>query len=63
MLALGVVVAMVIVATGGGGGDNAAGTIVGKPIPVGKQPYDVEDGGGFVWTANLSDDTISKIDP
>ena len=63
VLALIVVVAIVALATGGSGGSDAAGTIVGKPIPVGKQPYDVEVGGGFVWTANLSADTISKIDP
>ncbi len=63
VLALIVVVAIVALASGGSGGSDAAGTIVGKPIPVGKQPYDVEVGGGFVWTANLSADTISKIDP
>ena len=40
-----------------------AGTIVGKPISVGPEPYDVEVGEGFVWTANLSSDTISRINP
>jgi streptogramin lyase len=63
VLALAAIVAVIVLATGGGGGEKAAGTIVGKPIPVGKQPYDVETGAGFVWTANLSEDTISKIDP
>ena len=63
MLALAAIVAVIALATGGGGGEKAAGTIVGKPIPVGKQPYDVETGAGFVWTANLSEDTVSKIDP
>jgi serine/threonine protein kinase len=41
----------------------AAGTLVGQPIAVGKEPYDIEVGDGFVWTANVSEDTISKIDP
>ncbi len=63
VLALAAIVAVIALATSGGGGEKAAGTIVGKPIPVGKQPYDVETGAGFVWTANLSEDTISKIDP
>ena len=36
---------------------------VGDPIAVGKNPLDVEGGGGFVWTANAGDATISKIDP
>jgi DNA-binding beta-propeller fold protein YncE len=40
-----------------------AGTIVGEPIAVGPEPYDVEGGEGFVWTTNLSSDTISRINP
>jgi DNA-binding beta-propeller fold protein YncE len=39
-----------------------AGAVSGTPIPVGKEPRDVESGEGFVWTAN-TDGTISKIDP
>ncbi|MGI8594191.1 MAG: protein kinase domain-containing protein [Solirubrobacteraceae bacterium] len=62
---LGLILLMAVVAlvAGGGGGSDVAGKIVGEPIPVGKQPYDVEVGEGFVWTANLATDTISKIDP
>jgi hypothetical protein len=56
-------VALVLGSSGGGGDEAVAGTIVGKPIPVGKQPYDVETGAGFVWTANVAANTISKIDP
>jgi DNA-binding beta-propeller fold protein YncE len=37
--------------------------LTGPPIPVGKEPYDLESGDGFVWTSNQSDGTISKIDP
>jgi serine/threonine protein kinase/streptogramin lyase len=40
-----------------------AGTLVGSPIAVGKEPRDLEEGGGFVWTANSSDASISKVDP
>jgi streptogramin lyase len=42
---------------------TAAGTLVGQPIPVGREPLDIDSGEGFLWTANASDGTISKIDP
>jgi streptogramin lyase len=42
---------------------TSAGTIVGEPISVGAEPYDVEVGEGFVWTANVSAGTISRVDP
>ena len=42
---------------------GAVGTIAGAPVPVGRKPLDVEVGGGFVWTANADDGTVSKIDP
>jgi DNA-binding beta-propeller fold protein YncE len=61
------VVALVL---GSGGSDkksgpaaNPAGQIVGKPIPTGKDPSDLAFGGGAVWTANLSDGTVTRIDP
>jgi len=64
LLALIVLVAVIgLAAGGGGGGSDVVGEIAGKPIPVGKEPYDIEVGEGSVWTANLSTDTISKIDP
>ena len=34
-----------------------------RPIPVGRNPLDIESGGGFVWTANADDGTVTKIDP
>ncbi len=40
-----------------------AGTVLGQPIQVGDEPMDIESGEGFLWTANRSDGTISKIDP
>ncbi|MGE3287372.1 MAG: protein kinase [Pseudonocardia sp.] len=40
-----------------------AGMLIGSPIPVGPEPLDIEDGGGFLWTANSGADTISKITP
>lgn len=42
---------------------SADGTTVDEPIPVGAEPNDVEVGEGFVWTANRSSDTISRVDP
>jgi streptogramin lyase len=48
---------------GGGGGTDAAGTVVGKPIPVGTEPFDVVAGEGAIWTANLGSANISKINP
>jgi DNA-binding beta-propeller fold protein YncE len=41
----------------------AAGTLLGQPIAVGREPLDIDAGEGFLWTANASDATISKIDP
>jgi len=43
-------------------GPQPIGALEGDPILVGKEPYDIEVGDGFVWTAN-NDATISKIDP
>ena len=36
---------------------------VGEPIPVGLEPLDIDAGEGYLWAANASDGTISKIDP
>jgi hypothetical protein len=65
VLALVVIAAVALVAGGGGGGGgtDAAGTVVGKPIPTGREPFDVVAGEGAIWTANLSDQSISKINP
>jgi hypothetical protein len=41
----------------------AAGEVVGEPIAVGREPIDIDAGEGFLWSANASDGTISKIDP
>jgi DNA-binding beta-propeller fold protein YncE len=40
-----------------------AGTLIGPPITVGKEPLDVEAGEGFVWVAGSGDGTLSRIDP
>jgi len=65
--ALAAIIAFVVVlALAGGGGDdggNAAGEVVGQPIRIGKGPRDIAFGGGAVWTANLDDNTVSRIDP
>jgi len=65
--ALAAIIAFVVVLTlaGGddGGGGNAAGEVVGKPIPTGKGPRDIAFGGGALWTANLDDNTVTRIDP
>jgi hypothetical protein len=64
VLALVVIGAIVLLAgSGGGGGTDAAGTVVGKPIPVGKEPFDVVSGEGAIWTANVSGGDLSKINP
>ncbi len=39
------------------------GTVVGAPIAVGRTPVDIESGGGFVWTADAGDGSVTKIDP
>jgi streptogramin lyase len=59
------VVLVVALADGGGGGSssNPAGTVVGEPIRVGKQPVDGAFGGGAVWIANNADGTVTRIDP
>uniref|UniRef100_UPI001BDCF6A6 hypothetical protein n=1 Tax=Pseudonocardia lacus TaxID=2835865 RepID=UPI001BDCF6A6 len=41
----------------------AAGEIIGEPIAVGREPIDIDAGEGFLWSANVSDGTISRIDP
>lgn len=71
IVAVAAVVALIggIVVFAGGGQDTpppppaAAGTVIGSPITVGAEPLDIEDGGGFLWTANSGADTISKITP
>jgi hypothetical protein len=73
-LAIGAVVLLRGSGGGGGGGGGvvpsptpaplaAAGVIVGKPIPVGDEPHDIESGGDFLWATNTSDASVSKIDP
>jgi DNA-binding beta-propeller fold protein YncE len=56
-------IVVVVAGSGGGGGSDAVGEVVGDPIPVGKNPVDVEFGEGSVWTANSGEDTVSRIDP
>ncbi|MFF0529769.1 hypothetical protein ACFYT3_15380 [Nocardia amikacinitolerans] len=66
-------VAVIVVAAGGigawfllrdsGGTQRSIGAVEGPPIPVGKQPWGIEKGEGFVWTTNRDESTISKIDP
>jgi serine/threonine-protein kinase len=72
-LIVALVVVLVLAAGGVGGwfllrdrgpqGPQPIGALGGDPIPVGTDPYDIEAGGGFLWTANSADTTISKIDP
>jgi hypothetical protein len=75
-IAGGVIAAVVVIAVavlalaggGGGGGDdkpegNPAGEVMGGPIKVGKDPQDLAFGGGAIWTANLGDGTVSRVDP
>src|SRR5215207_2548205 len=59
------VIGLVALLAGSGGDDgtDAAGTVAGKPIPTGREPYDVVSGEGAIWTANLGDESISKINP
>ncbi|MEX2195189.1 MAG: protein kinase [Thermoleophilaceae bacterium] len=51
-----------------GGGDeadpgNPAGDVVGSPIDVGDQPFDMATSlDGTIWIANLSDSSVSKLD-
>ena len=67
--ALAAIIAFVVVlALAGGGGDdggggNAAGEVTGEPIAIGKGPRDIAFGGGAVWTANLDDNSVSRVDP
>ena len=56
-------IALVLLSGGDDGGGNAAGEVVGEPIKVGKKPQDIAFGGGAVWTANLEDGSVSRIDP
>ena len=58
------VFALVMALAGGGGdGGESAGEVVGEPIKVGKGPRDAAFGGGAIWTANLDDNTVSRLDP
>jgi hypothetical protein len=67
--ALAAIVAFVVVLAlaggddGGGGGGNATGEVTGQPIAIGKGPRDIAFGGGAVWTANLDDNSVSRVDP
>jgi hypothetical protein len=63
---LAAIVAFVVVlalAGGGGGEGNPAGEVVGEPIRVGKRPLDAAFGGGAIWTANLDDNSVTRLDP
>ena len=64
--ALAAIIAFVVVMAlaGGDGGDsgNPAGEVVGEPIPIGKGPRDLTFGAGAVWTANLDDNSVTRID-
>ncbi|WP_433782642.1 protein kinase domain-containing protein [Actinomycetospora sp. CA-101289] len=42
---------------------EAAGTITGPGIAVGRNPQDLVEAGGHLWTANKDDGTLSDIDP
>jgi hypothetical protein len=59
-----VVFGVVMLLAGGGGGDggNPAGEVVGDPIPTGKGPRDLAFGAGAVWTANLDDHSVTRVD-
>ena len=65
--ALAAILAFVLVmALAGGDGDsggNEAGQVVGEPIKLGKGPLDAAFGGGAIWTANLDDNTVTRVDP
>jgi streptogramin lyase len=66
--ALAAIVAFVVVLAlaggdDGGGGGNPTGEVIGQPITVGKGPRDIAFGGGAVWTANLDDNSVSRVDP
>ena len=43
--------------------DPETSKVIGGPIRVGEEPGDLTVGGGSVWTANVADDTVSRIDP
>ena len=65
--ALAAIIAFVVVMAlaGGGGGDdggNPAGEVVGDPIATGKGPRDLAFGAGAVWTANLDDNSVTRVD-
>jgi hypothetical protein len=58
-----VIVALAIIGLATGGNDKAkAGSIDGKPIPVGKDPQDMAFTPGNAWVANLKDGTVTRID-
>jgi tRNA A-37 threonylcarbamoyl transferase component Bud32 len=64
--ALAAIIAFVVVlalAGGGGSESNAAGEVTGEPIKIGKGPRDAAFGGGAIWTANLDDNTVTRVDP
>lgn len=43
--------------------DTSTGTIIGNPIPVGRQPSAIAVGQGGVWVANRADNTVMRINP
>ncbi|MET0455403.1 MAG: protein kinase, partial [Mycobacterium sp.] len=76
-LIIALIAVVVVVAAGVGGwlllrddgpapvtpGSQAFGTVDGDPIKVGANPNDIIEAGGFLWTANMDDGTVTKIDP
>jgi serine/threonine protein kinase/DNA-binding beta-propeller fold protein YncE len=64
VLAAGGVGGWLLLRDSGNDGPRPVGAIEGAPIPVGKEPLDIVAGDdGALWTANIGDGTISKIDP
>ena len=63
--AIAAVVAFVVVMAlaGGDDGGNEAGEVVGEPIKLGKGPRDLTFGGGAIWSANLDDNTVTRLGP
>jgi hypothetical protein len=60
IVAFGVV--MLLANSGGSDSGNSAGEVVGQPIPTGKGPRDLAFGAGAVWTANLDDHSVTRVD-
>jgi len=54
---------IVLALAGGGSEGNKAGEVSGEPIKVGRGPLDAAFGGGALWTANLDDNSVTRLDP